>query len=98
MPIKPEGAGWPYTLLLPRGTKEGATYRIFVMLSFGDEITLPPVNGCCSSISYCGLEGKDYPDKMDMGYPFNRPFPKGIEKTIEGCPNIATRKFTIRWK
>ncbi len=90
--------GWPYTLLLPRGTKEGTPYRLFVMLSSGDEITLPPVNGGCSSISYCGLEGKDYPDKMDMGYPFNRPFPNGIEKTFQGLPNIATRKFTLRWK
>jgi hypothetical protein len=90
--------GWPYTLLLPRSTKEGAPYRLFVMLCFGDEITLPPVNGCCSSISYCGLEGKDYPDKMEMGYPFNRPFPNGLMATIEGRPNMATRKLTIRWK
>jgi tyrosinase len=90
--------GWPYTLLVPRGTKSGSPYRIFVMLSFGDELTLPPANGGCSSISYCGLEGKDYPDKMDMGYPFNRPFPKGIETTIAGLPNIATRKLTVRWK
>lgn len=88
--------GWPYTLLLPRGTRGGAPYRMLVMLSFGDEITLPPVNGC-SSISYCGLEGSDYPDTMDMGYPFNRPFPNGIEQTLQGRPNIATRGFTIRW-
>jgi hypothetical protein len=90
--------GWPYTLLVPRGTRNGAQYRICVMLSLGDELTVPPVNGGCSSISYCGVEGSDYPDKMEMGYPFNRPFPAGIEKTLEGRHNIATRGFKIRWR
>lgn len=88
--------GWPHTLLLPRGTREGAPYRMLVMLSFGDEITLPPVNGC-SSISYCGLEGSDYPDTTEMGYPFNRPFPNGVANALQGRSNIATREFTIRW-
>ena len=43
-------------------------------------------------------EAKDYPDKMDMGYPFNRPFLGGVEKTLSAHQDIATRKFKIRWK
>jgi tyrosinase len=90
--------GWPYTMLVPRGTKEGAPYRIFVMLSFGDEITMPPANQCCSSVSYCGLEDKPYPDTMDMGFPFDRPFPNGVMPTIAKYQNMATRPIRIVWK
>jgi tyrosinase len=89
--------GWPYTMLVPRGTKEGMPYRIFVMLSFGNEITVPPAQ-CCSSVSYCGLEDKPYPDTMAMGFPFDRPFPKGVMATIAKQANMATRPIKIVWK
>jgi tyrosinase len=87
--------GWPYTMLVPRGTTEGMPYRIFVMLSFGSEITLPPANQCCSSVSYCGLEDKPYPDTMSMGFPFDRPFPDGVMATIGKQQNMATRPIKI---
>lgn len=86
--------GWPYTMLLPRGTKEGMAFRLFVMLSFGQEVTVPPAQ-CCSSVSYCGLEDSPYPDVRDMGYPFDRPFPKGVMATIESHQSMATRPLTI---
>jgi len=89
--------GWPYTMLVPRGTKEGMPYRIFVMISFGNEITVPP-DQCCSSVSYCGLEDKPYPDTMAMGFPFDRAFPKGVMATIAKQANMATRPIKIVWK
>lgn len=89
--------GWPYTMLLPRGTKSGMAFRIFVMLSFGSEVTVPPAQ-CCSSVSYCGLEDSPYPDTRDMGYPFDRPFPNGVMKTIERQQNMATRPIKIVWR
>jgi hypothetical protein len=90
--------GWPYTMLLPRGTKEGMAYRIMAMFSPGDDMMLPNMTGKCSSISYCGLEGGGYPDKRPMGYPFARRFDKSISETIEKQDNMVASSITIRWK
>ncbi|MFN6516195.1 MAG: tyrosinase family protein [Nostoc sp. CreGUA01] len=90
--------GWPYTMLLPRGTREGMGFRLFVMFSSGDDLNLPEQPECCTSISYCGLQDTDYPDKRDMGYPFNRPFPKGISSAIAQYDNMAWRTIKIRCK
>ncbi len=90
--------GWPYTMLLPRGTSEGMGFRLFVMFSSGDDLNLPEQPECCTSISYCGLQDTDYPDKRDMGYPFNRPFPKGISSAIAQYDNMAWRTIKIRCK
>ncbi|WP_414571079.1 tyrosinase family protein [Nostoc sp. CCY 9925] len=90
--------GWPYTMLLPRGTTEGMEFRLFVMFSSGDDLNLPEQPECCTSISYCGLQDTDYPDKRDMGYPFNRPFPNGISSAIAQYDNMASRTIKIRCK
>ena len=87
--------GWPYTLLLPRGTGDGMKFRLFVMLSDGDDLRVPPQPGKCSSISYCGLQDQVYPDRY-MGYPFSRPFRDGIAAAVEACDNVAWRSITIR--
>lgn len=89
--------GWPYTLLLPRGTAEGMEFRLFVMLSPGDDLA-QPASSHCTSISYCGLQDKEYPDKRLMGYPFDRPFPQGIGATVAGLGNMAMRTIKIRCK
>lgn len=89
--------GWPYTLLLPRGTAEGMEFRLFVMLSPGDDLN-QPASSHCTSISYCGLQDKEYPDKRLMGYPFDRPFPQGIGATVESRDNMAMRAIKIRCK
>jgi hypothetical protein len=89
--------GWPYTLLLPRGTKEGMEFRIFVMFSPGDDLALPEQHAeHCTSVSYCGLQDEEYPDKQDMGYPFSRPFPDGIPSSVTNHDHMAWTTIRIR--
>ncbi len=88
--------GWPYSALLPRGTAEGMLFRLFVMCSPGSDLTLPDSPDTCVSMSYCGLQDKDYPDSRDMGYPFNRPFQQSISATVAARDNIAWRTIKIR--
>lgn len=86
--------GWPYRLLLPSGTEEGMPFRLLVFLSDGnrDQVAKP---GRCGSMSYCGARDR-YPDERDMGFPFSRPFPAGIEQDLLALPNAAGRSLTIR--
>lgn len=88
--------GWPYTAMLPRGTKDGMEFRLMVMLSSGNDLKMPDHPENCTSISYCGLQDKDYPDKQLMGYPFDRPFKLPISQTIEKYDNWGARKIKIR--
>jgi len=87
--------GWPYTLMLPRGTAEGMAFRLLAMLSSGDDLTLPG-HPDCTSISLCGLKDKPYPDKKPMGYPFDRRFGLSIAATVAAHDNWLWRNITIR--
>jgi tyrosinase len=92
--------GWPYNLLLPRGTREGMGFRFMVMMTDWkkDQVS----QSTCGSMSFCGAKDK-YPDKRGMGYPFDRPFrpvrppATPIATTIATQPNMATRDITIMW-
>jgi Hemocyanin, ig-like domain/Hemocyanin, copper containing domain len=86
--------GWPYTLLLPRGTDAGMPFRLLVFLSDArvDQVPRP---GHCGSMSYCGAADR-YPDTRDMGYPFSRRFEQPIEQTFHALANAAGRSFTIK--
>jgi hypothetical protein len=90
--------GWPYTLLLPRGTETGMRYRLAVICTDAgiDQVNEPEH---CGSMSYCGAVDR-YPDARDMGYPFCRPFTgaaaTAIEDTIARLPQAAGRTITIR--
>lgn len=87
--------GWPYTLLLPRSTKEGLDFRLLVMLS-SDDLTMTDTGQECTSMSYCGVQDKDYPDKRPMGYPFDRSLPDNIDSIIGKHENWASRTIRIR--
>lgn len=89
--------GWPYNLLLPRGTHAGMNFRLLVMITDGDKDHVAD-DSSCGSMSYCGAKDK-YPDTRSMGYPFDRPFPqnKPIAQTIAAHNNMATRDITIKW-
>lgn len=88
--------GWPYNLLLPRGTTGGMRFRLLVMLTDWD-VDHVPQEGDCGSMSYCGALEK-YPDSRPMGYPFDAPFTeKTIAQVIAESPNMATRDIVIRW-
>ena len=90
--------GWPYTLLLPRGTQQGLTCRLLVLCTDAkiDKVDAPEH---CGSMSYCGAVAR-YPDARDMGYPFSRPFagPKAsaIRDAILGLDSAAARTVRIR--
>ena len=89
--------GWPYTLLLPRGTRDGMRFRLFVMFSPGEDLALPEQHSeHCTSVSYCGLQDEEYPDGRDMGYPFDRPLLDSVSTTVAAQDNMAWRTITIR--
>jgi tyrosinase len=89
--------GWPYNLLLPRGTSDGMPFRLLVMLTDG-VLDLPPATHKCSgSMSFCGLRDAVYPDRRPMGYPFDRPFSdRSITEVIAAEDHMAQRDLTVR--
>jgi len=86
--------GWPYNLLLPRGT--GAGMRFWMASVITDGVQDRVTESSCGSMSFCGARDR-YPDARPMGYPFDRPFANGIAATLDALPSIAARSFTIRW-
>lgn len=90
--------GWPYTLLLPRGSADGMACRLLVMFTDArlDNVEQP---GHCGSMSFCGARDR-YPDRREMGYPFARPFgsdaPNAIGDTLLALPHCAARSVLIR--
>jgi hypothetical protein len=86
--------GWPYTLMLPRGTSAGMGFRLLVLLTDATQDQVPQ-HGDCGSMSYCGAADR-YPDVRDMGYPFSRPFDRSVTETFLALGNAAGRRFTIR--
>jgi Hemocyanin, ig-like domain len=87
--------GWPFNLLLPKGTPGGMPFRLLVMLtSWMVDKTGPDTT--CGSMSFCGARDANYPDTRPMGYPFDRPFPNGISATLAPLPNVALHPITIR--
>ena len=72
-------------------------FRLFVMFSPGDDLErLEQHDKDWTSVSYCGLQTEKYPDKQEMGYRFNRPFPDGISSTVANHDNMAWRTIRIR--
>jgi hemocyanin-like protein len=86
--------GWPYALLLPRGTPGGMAFRLAVFCTDGARDLVRP-SAECGSMSFCGAVDR-YPDTRDMGYPFSRPFGQPVAATILGLPAAAGRSLTIR--
>lgn len=89
--------GWPYHMLLPRGTSSGMDFRLLVMVTDW-QIDRVDSKEKCGSMSFCGKRDAEYPDKRPMGYPFDKPFPPGssIAGTITAQQNMAARDFKIR--
>jgi tyrosinase len=88
--------GWPYHLLLPRGSEDGMAFRLAAIVT---DYALDHIKGDpnCGSLSFCGSVDAAFPDQREMGYPFNRPFrTRTITETLAGQPNMAARSLTIR--
>lgn len=86
--------GWPYTLLLPRGTGDGLDLRLAVICTDANRDLVRPSAGC-GSMSFCGAVDR-YPDTRDMGFPFSRPFAGSIRGTLIALPSAAGRSFVVR--
>jgi hypothetical protein len=86
--------GWPYSLLLPRGTEDGLAFRALVLLTDATADSVPRPGGC-GSMSFCGAVDR-YPDSRDMGYPFARPFEQPLAETLLPLGNAAGRRLQIK--
>jgi tyrosinase len=89
--------GWPYSLLLPSGASDpgGTPFRLMAAVTAWSQDTANNAD-TCTSMSFCGSE-QFYPDKRNMGYPFDRRFPQaGVVATIEAQPSMTVRDLTIR--
>jgi tyrosinase len=102
---KPDDAycecGWPYHLLLPRGTASGMYFRLFAIVTDG-ALDVVPSSEQCGSMSFCGVR-EEYPDKRPMGYPFDRRFPRNPDNSTMNfqlmfaeLPNSSSRRVLIR--
>ena len=90
--------GWPYHLLLPRGTRQGMPFRLMVMLTDW-LIDRVGADSACGSLSFCGARDADYPDSRPMGYPFDRPFAgRTIPQMLAdpGLRHVASTSVVIR--
>jgi tyrosinase len=89
--------GWPYSLLIPSGESNsaGTPFHLMAAVTAWDQDTANNAN-TCTSMSFCGSE-QFYPDKRNMGYPFDREFPQaGVLATIAAQPSMTVRDVTIR--
>ncbi|GJQ85379.1 PPO1 [Trypoxylus dichotomus] len=92
------GCGWPHHLLVPKGTPEGFTAQLFVMISnYADDKVEQDTSGACNDAeSYCGIRGGKYPDKRSMGFPFDRvgrPRAETLQRFLTG--NMAVQNCKI---
>lgn len=85
--------GWPYHLLVPRGSVAGTDFRLLVLLtdSATDQVRDEKKHKC-GSLSFCGARDVDYPDKQEMDYPFNRPIDL---RALQKRANVAVRTLKI---
>jgi hypothetical protein len=88
--------GWPYSLLLPSGASDpaGTPFHLMAAVTSWEEDMANDAN-TCTSMSFCGAE-QFYPDKRNMGYPFDRRFPQaGVMATIAAQRSMTLRNVTI---
>lgn len=86
--------GWPYPLLIPRGTEQGIDYSLCAILTDAAIDGFANVKSC-GSVSFCGARDTTYMDKREMGFPFNRNWNDSIVGTIEQTPQMALRAISI---
>lgn len=70
--------GWPYTMLVPRGKEDGMAFTAFYMITPGEDVDGHTQAGD----SYCGRKNEEYPDKREMGFPFNRRMSSKLENIV----------------
>ncbi|XP_045122313.1 hemocyanin B chain-like [Portunus trituberculatus] len=90
--------GHPHNLLLPKGNKEGVEFWLNVHVTSGDDAAHSDLhsNDYDSNHGYCGIQGKEYPDKRPMGYPFDRRIPD--IRVVKELPNFFGKVVRIYHK
>ncbi|KAF7994702.1 hypothetical protein HCN44_004174 [Aphidius gifuensis] len=94
------GCGWPQHMLVPRGNTDGYPMTVFIMISDfrNDAVAQASPVGCADAVSYCGLRDRKYPDAQSMGFPFDRPPPRGVLQIGQFLtPNMAAIDVVIRF-
>ncbi|XP_030746161.1 phenoloxidase 1-like [Sitophilus oryzae] len=95
------GCGWPDNLLIPKGSPEGFSCQLFVMISniADDKVDQDVTGECNDSYSYCGLKDKLYPDRRSMGYPFDRMPRNGVDTLQQFLtPNMRVQDVTVKFE
>jgi len=95
------GCGWPRNLLLPRGTQEGMPVQLYVLVTdWVVDAAGPEFQDLTASVSYCGKQGSEYPDKRPMGFPFDRPLNnwRDMKDMVSGVKNSHVSDLTITFK
>ena len=92
--------GWPYRMLLPRGIEDGGgmDFTLMVMITDGTIDGLG-VERNCGSVSFCAANATAYPDKLPLGFPFNRKFAgngTGVRQFLTGNKNVISRSIRIK--
>lgn len=86
-------------MLVPRGvTGDGMACELFVMVTNyeDDRIDQDLQNTCRDALAYCGIRDRKYPDKRNMGYPFDRLPREGSERLADFLtPNMHVSQFKI---
>lgn len=96
------GCGWPQHMLLPKGSEQGVTYDVFVMVSdyAGDSVddVYNENDVCDDSSSFCGIRNKRYPDRRGMGFPFDRrSSATSLQNFASLSSNMRLGEVTIRF-
>lgn len=96
------GCGWPQHMLLPKGSKSGMQFDLYVMISdyTGDAVQQKSsVQGICNdSSSFCGLKDMLYPDKRSMGFPFDRRLNgANLAEFVGTYGNMASQNVIIKF-
>jgi tyrosinase len=86
--------GWPYNLLVPRGTPDGMPFKLAALATDNARDGVP--DDRCGSVSFCGVRTRSYPDRRPMGYPFDLPFDGPVVDALQAQPHAAVRDLTIR--
>ncbi|CAG9559300.1 unnamed protein product [Danaus chrysippus] len=95
------GCGWPQHMLVPRGTESGMLFDFFVMLSNYEQDAITQPEGvapltCTEASSFCGLKDRLYPDKRNMGFPFDIPSSSAANIQDFILPNMFLADVSIR--
>ena len=86
--------GWPFGLLLPRGTETGMPFKLFAMVTDNDKDKVGSQKKC-GSMSFCGV-GDEYPDARPMGYPFDRSFGEPFSGIVARHSNMMMIPLVIK--